>query len=200
GVEGGSGRVESGSASGDAEALVVFTSGTTDAPKAVVHTRGSLGAALGDAAAGFGVRPGHRVLTDQLMVGIPALIGGAHWTMPPVGANPGARPEQYLALLPEAELLFLVPAQLSRILQALDARPDLAPRRLDTLVVGGAPVLPPLLRRARERFPTAAIRAVYGMTELLPVAIADGDDKLARDPADGDYAGRIIPSVRARID
>jgi len=183
-------------------ALVVFTSGTTDAPKAVVHTRGSLGAGLADFAAGVGIRPGQRVLTDQLMVGIPALIAGAHWSLPPAGANPGARPEQYLALLPEAELLFAVPATLDALLRALDEHPDLAPARLDTIVVGGAPVLRPLLERAFARFPDATVRAVYGMTEILPVAIADGREKLAvlDAGAEGDPVGRLASSVTARID
>jgi acyl-CoA synthetase (AMP-forming)/AMP-acid ligase II len=183
-------------------ALIVFTSGTTDAPKAVVHTRGSLGAGLADFAAGVGIRPGQRVLTDQLMVGIPALIAGAHWTLPPAGANPGARPEQYLGLLPEAELLFAVPATLDALLRALDERPELAPTRLDTIVVGGAPVLRPLLERAFARFPHATVRAVYGMTEILPVAIADGREKLALldGGATGDPVGRLASSVTARID
>lgn len=180
------------------EALVVFTSGTTDAPKAVVHTRGSLGAGLADFAAGVGIRPGLRVLTDQLMVGIPALIGGAHWTMPDPGLDPGARPERYLAHLGGAELLFAAPATLDAILTALDARPELTPA-LETIVLGGAPVLPPLLRRAFARFPDARIRAVYGMTEILPVAIADGASKLAA-TGGGDHVGRLVPSVAARID
>lgn len=180
------------------QALVVFTSGTTDAPKAVVHTRGSLGAGLADFAAGVGIRPGLRVLTDQLMVGIPALIGGAHWTMPAPGLDPGARPEKYLEHLGDAELLFAAPATLDAILTALDARPELTPA-LGTIVLGGAPVLPPLLRRAFERFPRASIRAVYGMTEILPVAIADAAEKLAGHGA-GDFVGRLVPSVSARID
>jgi len=181
------------------DALVIFTSGTTDAPKAVVHSRESLGAGLADFAAGVGLREGQRVLTDQLMVGIPALIAGAHWTMPPTGANPGARPEQYLALLPGAEVLFVVPAAADAILRALDARPELAPTRLQTIILGGAPVLRPLLQRIATRFPDAAIRAVYGMTEILPVAIADGRAKLDAPPRDGDWVGTLVPSVRAEL-
>jgi len=186
-------------------ALIVFTSGTTDAPKAVVHTRGSLGAGLADFAAGVGIRPRQRVLTDQLMVGIPALIAGAHWMLPPVGANPGARPEQYLGLLPDAEVLFAVPATLDALLRAIDARPELAPPRLATIVVGGAPVLRPLLERVFARFPQVTLRAVYGMTEILPVAIADGRQKLAALHAaegggEGDPVGVIASSVTARID
>ncbi|HEY4225645.1 MAG TPA: class I adenylate-forming enzyme family protein [Pseudolysinimonas sp.] len=186
-------------AQADQDALVIFTSGTTDAPKAVVHSRHSLGAGLADFAAGVGLREGQRLLTDQLMVGVPALIAGAHWTMPPMGANPGARPEQYLTLLPEAEVLFAVPAALDAMLRALDARPSLMPRNLQTIILGGAPVLRPLLERIAARFPDAEIRAVYGMTEILPVAIADGRAKL-RDPAsDGDPVGHLVPSVNARL-
>src|SRR5690606_9940376 len=85
-------------------------------------------------------------------------------------------------------------------LRLLDDHPHLAPKTLETLVLGGAPVLRPLLERAFARFPGVAIRAVYGMTEMLPVAIADGAEKLARDGGDGDHAGRLVPSVRARVD
>jgi len=181
------------------EALIVFTSGTTDAPRAVVHTRGSLGAGLADVAAAS-IRAGQRVVTDQLMVGIPALIAGAHWIMPAPGLDPGAAPQRYLELLPDADVLFAPPAALDAMLRLLDSAPLLAPRGLQTLVLGGAPVLRPLLERAFDRFPGVTIRAVYGMTEMLPVAIADGAEKLARPDADGDYVGRLVPSVRARLD
>jgi acyl-CoA synthetase (AMP-forming)/AMP-acid ligase II len=181
-----------------AEALIIFTSGTTDKPKAVVHSRESLGTGLDDFATAVGFVAGERVLTDQLMVGIPALIAGAHWELPPPGLDPGASPERYLRLLPGADVVFAVPAALDALLRMLDAHPDRTPQ-LRALVIGGAPVLRPLLERVRSRFPRTSIRAVYGMTEILPVAIADGDEKLAY-TGSGDLVGRVMPSIRARVE
>ncbi|MFM9877883.1 MAG: class I adenylate-forming enzyme family protein [Rhodoglobus sp.] len=196
-ADGRPGRRESASAP-DSEALIIFTRGTTDAPKAVVHSRASLGTGLNDFATAIGFVPGERVLTDQLMVGIPALIAGAHWELPPAGADPGARPEKYVDLLPEADVLFAVPAALDALLRMLERNPAKAPA-LRVLIVGGAPVLRPLLERARAQLPGTIIRAVYGMTEILPVAIADGDEKLA-DTGVGDYVGRIMGHIDARIE
>jgi acyl-CoA synthetase (AMP-forming)/AMP-acid ligase II len=180
------------------EALIIFTSGTTDNPKAVVHSRESLGTGLDDFATAVGFVVGERVLTDQLMVGIPALIAGAHWELPPPGLDPGASPERYLRLLPRADVVFAVPAALDALLRMLDAHPKRTPQ-LRALVIGGAPVLRPLLERVRSRFPRTSIRAVYGMTEILPVAIADGDEKLAY-AGPGDLVGRVMPSITARVE
>ncbi len=183
--------------SSSAPALVIFTSGTTDHPKAVVHSRASLGAGLAGFAASVGFVAGERVLTDQLMVGIPALIGGAHWVMPPPGLDPGARPERYLDGLRGADVLFAVPAALDALLTLLDDQPQRTPD-LRLLIVGGAPVLRPLLERVRARLPHTVVRAIYGMTEILPVAIADGDEKLAFGGA-GDFVGTLAPGVEALV-
>ncbi len=179
-------------ASATDEALIIFTSGTTAHPKAVVHSRASLGTGLADFAAHVGFVPGERVLTDQLMVGIPALIAGAHWVLPPAGADPGAKPDKYLPLLKDADVLFAVPA-------ALDVLLKHGVPGLRMLLIGGAPVLRPLLERVRAQLPGTSIRAIYGMTEILPVAIADGDEKLAFTGA-GDYVGELMSAISARVD
>jgi acyl-CoA synthetase (AMP-forming)/AMP-acid ligase II len=180
-----------------AEALIIFTSGTTAHPKAVVHSRTSLGTGLAGFAAHVRFALGERLLTDQLMIGIPALIAGAHWRLPAVGMDPGAKPVRYLDGLPETDALFMVPASLGALLTLLDTHPDKTPP-LSILLIGGAPVLRPLLERVRRRWPTVRICAIYGMTEILPVAIADGDDKLAFE-GPGDYVGTVLPAIRARI-
>lgn len=179
------------------EALIIFTSGTTDDPKAVVHSRTSLGTGFADFAKHVRLKPGDRVLSDQLMIGIPALVAGAHWMLPHPGADPGAAPARYLDLLPQADVLFAVPAALDSILRLLESRPEKAPR-LTTLLIGGAPVLRPLLERVRRQLPGTRVVAIYGMTEILPVAMADGDAKLAF-TGPGDYVGELMDAVSARI-
>ncbi len=174
------------------DAVVVFTSGTTAEPKAVVHTRGSLGAALRTLATRCELGPDTRVHTDQMMLGLPALVAGAHWTMPPYGFAPAADPTALAAGLAGATHTFLVPADLAVILDSGVA----LPRTLRQVLLGSAPVLPPLLKRARQALPDVEFLAVYGMTEILPVAIATADEKLAHG---GDLLGRPLPGVTARI-
>ena len=181
------------------DAVVVFTAGTTAAPRAVVHTRGSLGAALDVLATRCGLGPGTRVHTDQFLLGLPALVGGGHWSMPPYGFAPGARPDQLAAGLAGATHTFLVPADLAAVLDAVEAGRVALPSSLRQVLLGAAPVLPPLLRRARAALPDVDLLAVYGMTEILPVAVATAEEKLAHD-GPGDLVGAPLPGVRARTD
>nr|WP_241744522.1 class I adenylate-forming enzyme family protein [Cellulosimicrobium arenosum] len=182
----------------DREALTVFTSGTTAQPKAVVHTAGSLLAGTDLLRDVFALAPGDVVHTDQMLLGVPALLAGATWSVP---ADPPSRDVQTFARqLDGAAGTYLVPADVTTLLDAIEAG-HVAASGPRTALVGGAPVTRALLERATHVLPGTRWVAVYGMTEILPVAVVEAQDKLAHDgDGDGDLVGRPLPGTVARLD
>ena len=181
----------------DAEALIVFTSGTTDEPKAVVHTRASLSAGLSAMGGRTTLAPGAFLHTEQLMMGLPALMAGARWAVPRYPRfGTHVDPVRFTRNLGSATHAFYTPADLAVALDALEAGAVPVPSRLRQVALGGAPVTSALLRRARMSLPGVEFLAIYGMTEILPVAVANDTAKLAHD---GDLLGAPVRGVRARI-
>ncbi|WP_194520973.1 class I adenylate-forming enzyme family protein [Cellulosimicrobium sp. JZ28] len=180
----------------DREALTVFTSGTTAQPKAVVHTAGSLLAGCDLLRDVFALAPGDVVHTDQMLLGVPALLAGATWSVP---ADPPSRDiTTFARQLDGAAGTYLVPADVTALLDAIEAGavPAHGPR---VALVGGAPVTRALLERATRVLPGTRWVAVYGMTEILPVAVVEAREKLAY-AGDGDLVGVPLPGTVARLD
>lgn len=100
------------------EALVVFTSGTTSDPKAVVHTTTSLGGMLGLFAQLGELAPGQRVHTDQMFLGLPAMLQGATWEIP--ARTPAADPAAFARGIAGADASFAVPADVTALLDLID--------------------------------------------------------------------------------
>lgn len=67
---------------GDADAVIVFTSGTTSLPRAVVHTRASLAAGMTTVSALFDARGDRPVLGGTFFVLVPSLARGAAVALP----------------------------------------------------------------------------------------------------------------------
>ncbi|SNS95180.1 Acyl-CoA synthetase (AMP-forming)/AMP-acid ligase II [Streptosporangium subroseum] len=174
-----------GSPTADQPAAVIFTSGTTARPRGVVHTRGSLAAGLELFRRAFPLGPGDIVHTDQLMLGLPALLAGATWSLPGGGDLAAELAER------KATHTFAVPVHLDRLLRETPRLPG----TLRYLLLGAAPAPPGVLRRAIEAGPE--VLSIYAMTEALPIAIASAREKLAQ--TEGDLLGAPLPGVGVRI-
>ena len=172
---------------GDGDAVVIFTSGTTARPRAVVHTWASLDAGVRAASGLVRPQPGLPVLGGPLFVVVPALLAGAPVALPARSGRGVAR--QLRLLRPQAT--YLTPPELR---SALAARA----RFTGQVWSGSAPVSATLLSRVRQ---AGAARAwgVYALSELFPAAVVEAAEKSAFD-GPGDLAGELVPGVAARVD
>jgi len=167
---------------GDREAFLVPTSGTTGAPRTVVHTTTSLTAGMDAVAALVGAQPGRPVLGGSFFVLLPALLAGAPVCLP---ARTGRGLARQLARL-RPQVTYLTPPQ---------ARTALAVggRFTGRTFCGSAPVSAGLLGRLRDAGADQAW-GVYALTELFPAAAVESRDKLAY-AGEGDLVGGLLPGV-----
>ncbi|RAY17321.1 long-chain fatty acid--CoA ligase [Actinomadura craniellae] len=179
-----------------APAVVVFTSGTTAAPRGVVHTAASLAAGLGLCRERFPLGPADVIHDSGFMLGLPALLAGARWSIP--SSRDPVRGFMAEVARRSVTHALCVPVHLARMLDE-----DLAlPPSLSHLLLGSAPVPPAVLRRAvAAAGPGTEVLSVYAMTEMLPVAVATAAEKLAHwaAGAGGDLLGAVPAGITARI-
>jgi acyl-CoA synthetase (AMP-forming)/AMP-acid ligase II len=195
----------------DKPAVILFTSGTSGQPKGVILAHRSLIAAQ-HALLQVTRRLPHELPDDwptdaTLQTGPLFHIGGilSIFTAALTGGKlvfPRGRFDATEAIeLIERERIrrwSAIPTMLSRVIQ----RAEDSPRDLGTLtsvVLGGSPVSPDLIARAKAVFPNLdrGVSQIYGMSETGgSLTIASGRD-IARRP---DVTGRPLPIVELRID
>ncbi|HET7019036.1 MAG TPA: class I adenylate-forming enzyme family protein [Streptosporangiaceae bacterium] len=171
----------------DGDAVIIFTSGTTARPRAVVHTWASVDAGMRAVTGLVGPLPSQPVLGGTLFVLVPALACGAPVALPSRSAAGVAR--QLDRLAPQAT--YLTPPVLRA---ALDA----GARFTGRVYSGSAPVSATLLGRLKAAGAEAAY-GVYALTEMFPVAAVEAAQKAAFD-GPGDLVGRLADGVRSRVD
>jgi fatty-acyl-CoA synthase len=181
-------------------AQIQYTSGTTGLPKGAVLTHRGLGNNARFYARTIGARTGDVWINPMPLFhtagcGLAALgalqTGGVHVL------SPGAEPATLLDLM-ESErgtIMLCVPTMLHRVLD----HPDMASRDLSSwrlCTVGGAPVAPELVRRARERA-NVTVAIGFGQTEASPYVT----HTLPDDPHPDwiSTVGRPLPQTEIRV-
>jgi len=195
----------------DAIAILLFTSGTTGAPKAAVlrhkhlvsYILGSVefgGAGEGDAAL-VSVPPYH-------IAGMAAILSSVY---------SGRRIVQLASFSADAWIAtaraervthaFVVPTMLARIVDALEGAADAGLPHLRALAYGGGKMPQAVIERAMRLFPETAFTNAYGLTETSStIAVLGPEDHRAAAASDDPAVrrrlvsvGRPLPSVEVEI-
>ena len=191
----------------DTLAAILFTSGSTGAPKGVRYTHGMFDAQIELVRSTYGILPGE---TDMAMLPLFALFNPALGT---TTVTPLLDPSRPLAADPAPLVAALIaekvtcsfgsPAIWGKVADHCEARglrlPDL--RRL---LIAGAPVSGELLAKLRAIAPRCVTHTPYGATECLPVTTITADELLgdARRLAlrgQGTCVGRPVSGVEIRV-
>jgi acyl-CoA synthetase (AMP-forming)/AMP-acid ligase II len=197
-------------ASEDDPAVLLFTSGTTAAPKAAVLRHRHLTSYILQTVE-FGSADG----ADAVLVSVPPYhVAGVGSVLSNIYA--GRRmihlgnftPEGWLRLVREEGVTsaMLVPTMLARIVEHLDGRPAGVPT-LRSLAYGGARMPATVLEAALRCFPDTGFVNAYGLTETSStIALLGPDDHRAALTSDDPAirarlhsAGRMVPGVEAQI-
>ncbi|MEU9624447.1 class I adenylate-forming enzyme family protein [Streptomyces sp. NPDC048155] len=171
----------------DSDAVIVFTSGTTSQPRAVVHTRSSLAAGMTTVAELVRPEAGRPVLGGTFFVLVPSLASGAPVALP--ARSPRVLARQLRRLAPQAT--YLTPPQLRRLLAE-------GGRFSGRVWTGSAPASADLLTRVKRAGAEEAW-GVYALTELFPGSAVEQADKAAF-TGEGDLVGAPLPGVVAKTD
>ena len=188
-------------------AAILFTSGSTGAPKGVCYTHGMFDAQIELVRSTYGIRPGE---TDMAMLPLFALFNPALGTTTvtplldpskPLAADPA--PLVAALLSEKVTCSFGSPAIWNMVADHCESR-GLALNYLRRLLIAGAPVSGELLAKLRGLAPNCVIHTPYGATECLPVTTIAADELLgeARQLAlrgHGTCVGRPVSGVEIRV-
>ena len=183
----------------EAEAVIIFTSGTTGTPKPVPFTHGLMAPRIAAFSPTVDERPSVGMMCVPLvhiggMLGLMVALGRGATEVVLTRFDAG----RWLELVERhrVQSVFLVPTMLHRILD----HDEFERRDVSSLVAisfGAAPASPDLVRRAQAAFPGAALSNTFGQTETMGSITALTPDDLARGKEAS--VGRPLPGVEIRV-
>jgi acyl-CoA synthetase (AMP-forming)/AMP-acid ligase II len=194
----------------ESTAVLLFTSGTTSAPKGVILRHSHLVSYVLQT-----VDPGSADEADAALVSVPPYhVAGVGTVLTNTAAGrrvvhlPDFAADRWLSTVVGEGVTnaMVVPTMLSRIVDHLEGAQADAPT-LRSIAYGGARVSHPVLAAALKAFPDTGFVNAYGLTETSStIALLDADDHRAAltsdDPAVQarlSSAGKLIPGIEAQV-
>jgi acyl-CoA synthetase (AMP-forming)/AMP-acid ligase II len=194
----------------ESTAVLLFTSGTTSAPKGVILRHEHLVAYVLQT-----VDPGSADEADAALVSVPPYhVAGVGTVLTNTAAGrrvvhlPDFAAEGWLDVVATERIsnAMVVPTMLSRIVDHLDGAQADVPT-LRSIAYGGARVSHPVLAAALKAFPQTGFVNAYGLTETSStIALLDPEDHRAALTSDDpgvqarlSSAGKLIPGIEAEV-
>lgn len=188
-------------------AAILFTSGSTGAPKGVCYEQAFFEAQVRLIRDRYGIEPGE---IDLPMLPVFALFNpamGMTTVVPEINpSRPAAcNPARLVQAIQQNNVTnsFGSPALWALVTRHCEATGQTLPS-LRRVLAAGAPVHPTLLRRLKKILPNGTVHIPYGATEALPVSSISLDEVLNEtwaltEQGRGSCVGTLFPGVEVRI-
>lgn len=182
----------------DEPMMIVFTSGTTGSPKAVVHSWGSMQGVLEAVGSVLDIGVDDVVYAREIHLILPALFAGT-FVVVPRSARFSIKRVLRDIRRHRVTHYFGVTSELQQLSVHLHSRKQKLPNILREIWIGAAPVHAAFLQRLQTVLAdTTKVWCVYGMTEILPIARISLTEKV-QFQGQGDLLGECVKGVNATI-